>query len=93
MARTMHTEVVGEIYLGAAGLLLLSTKELRFVPMVREYKKLLHAVGEELVTNGRIGAETLKRLKEPIIDADEYVEYANRMWDQILPKQGLKVLA
>ncbi|MHC4571117.1 MAG: hypothetical protein ACYS0C_03435 [Planctomycetota bacterium] len=60
--------------------------------MVREYKKLLHAVGEELVTNGRIGTETLKRLKEPIIDADEYVEYANRMWDQILPKQGLKVL-
>ena len=93
MARTMHTEVVGEIYLGAAGLLLLSTKELRFVPMVREYKKLLHAAGEELVPNGRIGAETLKRLKEPIIDADEYVEYANRMWDQILPKQGLKVLA
>lgn len=94
MARTMHTEVVGEIYRGAAGLLLLSREELRFKPMVSEYKKLLHAAGKELVETDRIGADTAERLEDPIVDADEYVEYANKMWDQLLAKHGfLKVLA
>ncbi|MHC4575264.1 MAG: flavodoxin family protein [Planctomycetota bacterium] len=93
MARTFHTEVVGEIYRGAAGLLLLSREEVRFRPAVDEYKKLLRAAGEELVRTGRIGEETLERLEEPIIDADEYADYANRIWDEILPKHALKVLA
>ena len=87
MARTMHTEVVGEIYLGAAGLLLLSTKELRFKPMVNKYKELLRAAGKELVETGKIGPDMTEHLEQPLIDSDEYVEYANRMWDQLLAER------
>jgi multimeric flavodoxin WrbA len=93
MARTMHSEVVGEIYRGAAGVLLLSKEELRFKPAVKEYFKLLRAAGQELVRTGMISRQTSQKLGEPIIDADEFVEYANTMWDRILPKHRLKVLS
>ncbi len=87
MARTMHTEVVGEIYLTAAGLMQLSEKELRFRPMVNSYKELLHAAGKELVETGRIGPDMTERLERPLIDSDEYVKYANKMWDQLLAER------
>lgn len=87
MGRTMHTEVVGEIYRGAAGLLLLSTRELRFKPMVDRYKELLLAAGKELVETGKIGADMTERLEQPLIDSDEYVKYANKMWDQLLAER------
>ena len=86
MARTMHTEVVGEIYRGAAGLLLLSREELQFRDVVDEYKKLLRTAGEELARTGRIGPETTERLEQPLIDHDQYVEYANNIWDEMLEK-------
>jgi len=93
MARTMHTEVAGEIYRDAAGLLLLAGKEPRFRPAVEQYKKLLRTAGQEFVKTRAIAPGTLEKLHEPIIDADEYVEYANRMWDQMLTKRSmLKVL-
>ncbi len=91
MARTMHTEVVGEIYLSAAGLLLLSEKELRFKSMVTKYKELLRAAGKELVETGRIGPDMTGRLEQPLIDSDEYVEYANKMWDQLLAERRTPV--
>jgi hypothetical protein len=84
----MHTEVVGEIYRGAAGLLLLSKKEFRFKSMVEKYKKLLRASGKELVQTGRIGADMTASLEQPLINADEYAEYANKMWDQILAERN-----
>ena len=87
MARTMHTEVIGEIYLAAAGLLLLSAKELRFRPAVDSYKELLRAAGKELVETGRIGPDLTGRLEQPLIDSDEYAEYANKMWDQLLAER------
>lgn len=92
MARTMHTEVVGEIYLGAAGLLQLSTKELRFKPMVDSYKELLRAAGKELVETGRIGPDMIEHLERPLIDSDEYVAYANKMWDQLLAERRLPAI-
>ncbi|OHB59948.1 MAG: hypothetical protein A2173_09605 [Planctomycetes bacterium RBG_13_44_8b] len=93
MARTMHTEVVGEIYRGAAGLLLLSEKEFRFKPMVDKYKELLRASGKELVEIGRIGPNTTERLEQPLIDSDEYVAYANKMWDQLLTERRTPAFA
>jgi multimeric flavodoxin WrbA len=92
MARTMHTEVVGEIYLGAAGLLLLSAKELRFKPMVNKYKELLQAAGRELAETGKIGPDMMERLEQPLIDSDEYVEYANKMWDQLLAERRIPAI-
>jgi multimeric flavodoxin WrbA len=87
MARTMHTEVIGEIYRSAAGLLLLSTRELRFKPMVDKYKELLRIAGKELAETGKIGADITERLEQPLIDSDEYVKYANNMWDQLLAER------
>lgn len=85
-ARTMHTEMVGEIYRADAGLLLLCSRDAQFVPVAEEYKKLLRICGKEFVTTGRIGTETTERLQAPLIDADEYVKYANELWGIILPK-------
>ncbi len=86
MARTMYTEVVGQICLGAAGILRLSREELRFRPAVSQYKKLLQTAGKELVQTGKISPETEENLKKPIIDADIYAQYANNMWDLMLAK-------
>lgn len=84
MARTMHSELVGEIYRGASGVLLLCKDELQFKPQVEGYKKLLRSAGEELVKTGRISADTAAKLEAPLIEADQYVNYANRIWDQML---------
>lgn len=88
MARTMYTEIVGEIYLGAAGILRLSREDLRFRPAVSKYKKLLQAAGRELVLAGNIGPQTEAKLAEPIIDADCYAQYANKIWDLMLTKHS-----
>jgi hypothetical protein len=93
MARTFHTELSAEIYAASAGLLTLSTEDLRFKPAVSQYKALLHQAGREYVRTGKIADSTARKLEEPIIDADDYVEFANKQWDRILPKHGLKVLA
>jgi len=92
MARTIHTEVVGEVYLAAAGLMLLSVEELRFRQAVDSYKDLLRAAGRELVETGRIGPDMTRRLEQPLIDSDEYVEYTNKMWDQLLAERRLPYL-
>ena len=89
MARTMHTEVVGEIYLPCSGILVLAREEIKFKPLVEKYKKLLRLAGEDIIKTGTISKEVTEKLKVPLIDADEYVEYANKLWDQLLPKHSL----
>ncbi|MHC4617276.1 MAG: flavodoxin family protein [Planctomycetota bacterium] len=93
MARTFHAEVAGEIYRAAAGLLLLSKQDVRFQPVVKEYTTLLRAAGEEFVKTGQISVQTSAKLERPVIDPDEYAEHANKIWDRMLPKTGLKLLA
>jgi multimeric flavodoxin WrbA len=93
LARTMYSDVVGEIYRTGAGVLLLSKQELRFQPAVKAYFKLLRAAGEELVRTGRISEKSSREQEEPIIDAADFVGYANTMWDQILPKHKLKIFS
>ena len=87
MARTMHTEVAAQIYRSAAGLLLLSKEDQRFSRTVGEYKNLLQTAGQEFANTGKISAKTTQRLEEPLIGVDEYIRYANSMWDQILAKR------
>jgi multimeric flavodoxin WrbA len=86
-ARTMHTEVVGEIYCADIGVLLLSEKDIQFLPAVKRYKQLLRTAGKEFVTTGRISEEISRKLAEPLLDPDEYVRYANNLWDMMLPKR------
>lgn len=86
-ARTMHTEVVGEIYRSDIGLLHLSDIDMQFVPVVREYKELLRTAGKEFATVGKISKQFSDRLQGSLIDPDEYAEYANKLWGLILPKR------
>ena len=93
MARSLHTQLVGEIYCAAAGLLHLSRRELSFKPAVNRYRNLIRNTGKEFAKNGRISPETTAKLHQPLIDPDEYAKYANKMWDQLLEKHGnLKIL-
>ena len=85
LARTMHTQIDAEIYCTASGLLLLSNQELRFRNVVNKYKQLLITAGSEFAKTGSVSSETAEKLRAPTIDADQYVSYANAMWDTILP--------
>ncbi len=92
-ARTMHTEVIGEIYRTEAGFLYLSSIDKRFAQITKEYQQLLRTAGEEFVATGRISKQMTQRLGAPLIGADEYIEYANKVWDQILPKSTFRGIA
>lgn len=83
-ARSMHTEVVAEVYRAAGGLL--RSQDLTFKPMINRYKQLLRKAGFELVQNGRISDQTAEDMEKPMIEPDEYAEYANRQWDKLLSK-------
>ncbi len=84
VARSLHTELVAEVYRGAGGLL--RSEEFAFKPVIKQYKQLLHKAGFELVKNGRISNQTAEELEKPMIDPDQYVEYANKQWDKLLSK-------
>ena len=86
-ARTMHAEIIGEIYRADIGILLLSEKDMQFLPVVKGYKQLLQVAGKEFVTTGKISKEISRELAEPLLNPDEYVRYANKLWDMILPKR------
>lgn len=60
--------------------------------MVNRYKELLRTAGKELVETGRIEPNMTERLEQPLTDSDEYVEYANRMWDQLLAERRAPAL-
>ncbi|MBW8001819.1 MAG: flavodoxin family protein [Planctomycetes bacterium] len=87
LARALHTKLVGEIYRSYAGLLLLCREVVQFRPLVKQYTNLLHLAGSQFAQTGRISPEMQVKLHQPLIDPDQYIEYANSMWDKILPKQ------
>ena len=93
MARSLHTSLVGEIYRSCAGLLLISRNDLKFRPAVNQYLNLLYQTGREFAKTKKISQSTAEKLEQSIVDADEYVEYANKTWDHILPKHKLIVFA
>lgn len=93
LARTMHTELAAEIYRDVAGVILLNANEIQFGPSVNKYLQLLRDTGKEFVNTGMIGPETAEELRKPIVDFEDYVEYANKKWDQMLAKHGSAVLS
>jgi len=93
MARTFRTEIAGEIYCSAAGPLLLSRQDVRFKALVDNYKALLRQAGREFVKTGTINGELAGMLRQPLLPADEYVEYANKTWDQVLKADKTKEFA
>ena len=81
-ARTMHTQVIAQIYRSAGGLL--NSEEESFRPAVKAYRQLLREAGRELVLKGRISDQTARELEKELVPIDEYISYANKMWDKIL---------
>jgi multimeric flavodoxin WrbA len=81
LARSLHTRIIAEIYRGTGGLL--QSREESFRPYVREYKMLLREAGREIAMNGSISLHTCRQLDKPIASIDEYIKYANRMWDTL----------
>jgi len=82
IARTFHTSITAEIYRSTGGLL--RSREEQFRPYIRAYKQLLRDAGQELALNGHISFHTEQELKKPLVPSDEYIEYANRMWDRLV---------
>jgi len=82
LARSFHTKIVAEIYRGTGGLL--RSQEEHFKPYIRYYKQLLRDAGQELVLTGHISFHTQQELNKPLVPTDEYIDYANRMWDKLL---------
>ena len=94
LASTFDTELAGEIYLSSAGLLFLAREDVKFKAVINEYNALLHQAGRDFVRAGKISDEQAAKLSKLLIAPDEYVEYANAMWDQLLEKhQQYSVLA
>jgi multimeric flavodoxin WrbA len=85
LARTLYTEIAGEIYRDAVGLLLLHD-EVRFSGAVNRFRTLLRSAGTELVRNGFISHETTRQLSLPLVRREDYLEYANHIWDTLAPK-------
>ena len=92
-ARTLHTEIVGEFYLACVGILLLSEVDMRFVQVVKEYKNLLRIAGKEFVKAGRISNDMTEKLQTPLIHSEDYIRYANGLWNMILPDRSLLELS
>jgi hypothetical protein len=79
MARNFHTELIGEIYRGAGGLIKGIVPELHVI--VEDYKKLLRKAGKELASTLGLSEETKKELAKPLIPDDAYVAGWNSMTD------------
>ena len=89
----MHTKIIGEIYRSDAGILLLSRVDIRFAQIAEQYRQQLRSAGKQFATVGKIDSQTTEKLKAQLIEPDEYVKYANKLWDQILPDRTFAVAA
>ena len=85
LARNMHSEVIGEIYRGAGGLLTADVALLQ--PILAKYKALLRQAGREIVEHGKLSDETHAELEKPLITPEIYLQHANQMWDRMLAQR------
>ena len=87
-ARNMHSEIIAEIY--RAGGELLSQDNAMMKIAVSRYKKILRKAGKELVENMKLSEETIKKLNKPLISDQQYIKSANKYWDKMLSKAGVR---
>jgi len=86
LARTLHTEVIGEIYRGEGEVL--KVKNLLVKPLVSKYKKQLRAAGRSIVENQEIPDELREKLEKPIVPDSLYIKYGNEEMDRMIEKGG-----
>jgi len=79
-ARSIHTEVIAEIYRDSGELLTVQG----FKKIISEYKKVVRKAGKEVANNLRLSEDTILQLKKPIIPDDQYIRLANQNWDKLL---------
>lgn len=84
VARNMSSEVIAEIY--REGGETLKVDSLLLKPLLYMYKKALRRAGREIVEQQKLSAETIKDLEKPIISAEQYINNANKHWDETLAK-------
>ncbi|UCF43905.1 MAG: flavodoxin family protein [Planctomycetota bacterium] len=82
LARNMHTELVAEVYRPTGGLL--RSQDITFKKVIKEYKLLLRKAGSELAKEGKFTEQTVELLEKQLMDPDQYAEYANEQWDNML---------
>ena len=82
LARNMHSEVIGEVYRSAGEVLRARNPMLK--PAIQSYKKLLQKAGRELVLQGRISDETMKRLEKPLVPSAQFLKAMNRYFEKRL---------
>jgi hypothetical protein len=80
VARSMHTELIAEIYRGMGGLLSLPVEQLRVV--VDPYKALLRKCGMEITKNGILSDDTVAQLNKPLVPVDMFIREANKYTDK-----------
>jgi hypothetical protein len=81
-ARNMHTELVAEVYRPTGGLL--RSEDVMLKAVIKEHKQLLRKAGFELAEEGKITEQTAELLEKQMMDPDQYAEYANEQWDNML---------
>lgn len=87
-ARTLHTEVIGEIYRGEGEVL--KVKNLLVKPLVSKYKKLLREAGRSIVENQEISDELREKLEKPIVPDYLYIKFGNEEMDRMIENKGKK---
>ena len=80
VARSMHTELIAEIYRGQGGLLSLPVDQLRVV--VDPYKALLRKCGMEITKNCKLTDDAVAQLNKPLVPIDIYIQEANKYTDK-----------
>ncbi|MEI6241902.1 MAG: flavodoxin family protein [Chlamydiota bacterium] len=80
MARNMESDLLGEIYLGQGPLLIINDPQLKRV--IDNYKALLQTAGREIAQNLSFSADTKKKLEEPLIPIEKYVQAHNAFFSK-----------
>jgi multimeric flavodoxin WrbA len=86
MARNMHSEIIGEIYLPMGPILEFPNPIVE--PMRMKYRKLLRKAGKEIVEKGSLSPELRGKLEAPIVPEKMYFDGANKGFDKRLKKLG-----
>lgn len=83
LARTFHTELIGEIYRGE-GEILRGKDNIMLKPLLGKYKKYLRSAGKEIIESHNLSEKIIKDLEKPILPPSLYIKFGNDEWDRLL---------
>ena len=83
LARTFHTEFIGEIYRGE-GEIFRGKDNIMLKPLLGKYKKHLKNAGKETVGSHKLSEKIIEDLEKPILPQSLYIKFGNDEWDRLL---------